>query len=133
NYDADWLKNGFPGFANDIDWRLFNMAESDQQFPQRDSLPPRAAYRIWNMHPSEPVQQGHLPPWRTRCFINRLRGDETHFEEIAMRHTTVWFFPHLEQMLLIYQGSTRINEDDAADVMQLMPALEIEGEPRSTA
>lgn len=33
NYDADWLKNGFPGFANDIDWRLFNMADSDQQFP----------------------------------------------------------------------------------------------------
>ncbi|BEM43854.1 hypothetical protein SME13J_24730 [Serratia marcescens] len=133
NYDADWLKNGFPGFANDIDWRLFNMADDDQQFPQRDSLPPQAAYRIWNMHPSEPMQQGHLPPWRTRCFINRLRGGEAHFEEIAMRHTTVWFFPHREQMLLIYQGSARINEDDAADVMQLMPALEIEGEPRSTA
>ncbi|MGP2690547.1 DUF2169 family type VI secretion system accessory protein, partial [Serratia nevei] len=82
NYDADWLKNGFPGFANDIDWRLFNMADGDQQFPQRDTLPPQAAYRIWNMHPSEPMQQGHLPPWRARCFINRLRGGEAHFGEI---------------------------------------------------
>lgn len=73
------MKNDFPGFANDIDWRLFNMADSDQQFPQRDTLPPQAAYRIWNMHPSEPMQQGHLPPWRARCFINRLRGGEAHF------------------------------------------------------
>ncbi|WP_368925902.1 DUF2169 family type VI secretion system accessory protein [Serratia marcescens] len=133
NYDADWLKHGFPGFANDIDWRLFNMAESDQQFPQRDSLPLQAAYRIWNMHPSEPVQQGRLPPWRARCFINRLRGGEAHFGEVAMRHTTVWFFPHREQMLLNYQGSLPINEDDAADVMQLMPALEIEGKSRTVA
>ena len=55
------------------------------------------------------------------------------FREITMRHTTVWFFPHREQMLLIYQSSLPINEDDAADVMQLMPALEIEGKSRSVA
>lgn len=130
-YDADWLKNDFPGLARDADWRVFNAASPDQWWPEQDSLPPEAEWRIWNMHPEKPLQTGKLPPWRARCFINRQRGDETLFEEIALRATTVWFFPHLEQMMLIWQGHCRINEDDAADVLQLMPALEKNGAGRS--
>ncbi|PHZ26071.1 DUF2169 family type VI secretion system accessory protein [Yersinia bercovieri] len=132
NYDADWLENDFPGFAKDIDWRLFNMAESDQQFPQYNELPPQANYCIWNMHPTQPLQQGKLPPWRARCFVNSLRDGEEKFEEITMRHTTVWFFPHREQMVLIYQGYIRVSEDDATDILELMPALEIINQPRSS-
>ena len=29
-YDADWLKNRFPGFAKDMDWALWNAAPADQ-------------------------------------------------------------------------------------------------------
>lgn len=132
-YDARWLKQDFPGFARDIDWRVFNAASPDQWWQERDALPPQARWRIWNMHPERPLQEGTLPPWQARCFINRQRGDETLFEEIALRATTVWFFPHLQQMILIWQGNTRINEDDAADVLQLMPALEGVGAARSTS
>lgn len=131
NYDARWLQNDFPGFAPDIDWRVFNAASPDQWWEARDSLPPQAAWRIWNMHPQKAVQEGTLPPWQARCFIQRQRGDEILFEEIALRATTVWFFPHLEQMVLIWQGNQRINEDDAADVLHLMPALEKTGATRS--
>lgn len=130
-YDANWLKHEFPGFARDIDWKVFNAASEDQWWPDRDTLPPQAEWRIWNMHPEKPLQEGRLPPWQARCFINRQRGDETLFEEVALRATTVWFFPHLEQMLLIWQGHIRINEDDAADVQQLIPALEKLGSSRS--
>lgn len=130
-YDARWLKQDFPGFARDIDWRVFNAASPDQWWQERDALPPQARWRIWNMHPERPLQEGTLPPWQARCFINRQCGDETLFEEIALRATTVWFFPHLQQMILIWQGNTRINEDDAADVLQLMPALEGVGAARS--
>ncbi|WP_049292980.1 DUF2169 family type VI secretion system accessory protein [Franconibacter helveticus] len=130
-YDASWLQHHFPGFAQDIDWKVFNAASSDQWWPDRDSLPPQAKWRIWNMHPEKPLQEGKLPPWKARCFINRQRVDETRFEEIPLRATTVWFFPHLEQMILIWQGHTRINEDDAADVLQLIPALEKQGAARS--
>lgn len=130
-YDASWLQNEFPGFARDIDWRVFNAASPDQWWDDRDSLPDEAEWRIWNMHPEKALQQGRLPPWQARCFINRQRGDELLFEEIPLRATTVWFFPHLEQMVLMWQGNRRINEDDAADVQQLMPALETTGATRS--
>ncbi|WP_380180335.1 DUF2169 domain-containing protein [Kalamiella sp. sgz302252] len=130
-YDDRWLKQDFPGVARDTDWRVFNAASADQWWQDRDSLPPEAEWRIWNMHPQIPVQQGKLPPWQARCFINRQRGEETLFEEIPLRATTVWFFPHLEKMLLIWHGNRRINEDDAADILQLMPALEKTGGSRS--
>jgi hypothetical protein len=133
NYDAGWLQNDFPGFARDIDWTVFNAASPDQWW-DRDTLPEQASWRIWNMHPQKPVQEGTLPPWHARCFISRLRQEETLFEEITLRATTVWFFPHLEQMVLIWQGHIRINEDDAADVLHLMPALEktVPGVPLTT-
>ncbi|QXG53269.1 DUF2169 domain-containing protein [Pantoea jilinensis] len=130
-YDSNWLQNDFPGFARDIDWKVFNAGSPDQWWTDRDALPEQAAWRIWNMHPQKPMQEGKLPPWQARCFINRQREDETLFEEISLRATTVWFFPHLEQMILLWQGNTRINEDDSADVLQLMPALEKRGSPRS--
>ncbi|MBC8943817.1 DUF2169 family type VI secretion system accessory protein [Xenorhabdus indica] len=128
-YDKEWLENEFPGFAHDIDWRLFNAAPKDQWLDQITALPVQAAWRIENMHPEKPVQEGILPAWRARCFIKRLRLDEEIFEEIGMRQTTVWFFPHLEQMILIWHGHTRINEDDAADVLQMVSALELNDNP----
>lgn len=130
-YDDNWLQNDFPGFARDIDWKVFNAASPDQWWPDRDELPPGATWRIWNMHPENPLQEGRLPHWQARCFINRQRKDETLFEEISLRATTVWFFPHKEQMLLMWQGHIRINEDDAADVKQVLLAMEKTGATRS--
>ncbi|MBD2792654.1 DUF2169 domain-containing protein [Xenorhabdus sp. 42] len=129
-YDKAWLENEFPGFSHDIDWRLFNAAAEDQWWKENTALPEQAAWRIWNMHPEKPVQEGTLPSWKARCFIKRLRLDEEVIEEIAMRNTTVWFFPHLEQMILIWHGSIQINEDDAKDVLQMISALELPHNPR---
>ncbi|MDC9596167.1 DUF2169 family type VI secretion system accessory protein [Xenorhabdus anantnagensis] len=129
-YDKEWLDNEFPGFSNDIDWRLFNAAPEDQWWEENTTLPEQAAWRIWNMHPEKPVQEGILPSWNARCFIKRLRLDEEIFEEVVMRKTTVWFFPHLEQMILIWHGSAQINEDDARDVLQMISAMESHDHPR---
>ncbi|PHM45499.1 pentapeptide repeat-containing protein [Xenorhabdus mauleonii] len=129
-YDKEWLENEFPGFSQDIDWHLFNAAPKDQWWEENTALPKQARWRIWNMHPEKPMQEGILPSWNARCFIKRLRLDEEVFEEVAMRNTTVWFFPHLEQMILIWQGSARINEDDAKDVLQMVSALELHDSPR---
>ncbi|MDX7988500.1 DUF2169 domain-containing protein [Xenorhabdus sp. 12] len=129
-YSKEWLENEFPGFSHDIDWHLFNAAPKDQWWEESTALPEQAKWRIWNMHPEKPMQEGVLPSWNARCFIKRLRLDEEIFEEVVMRNTTVWFFPHLEQMILIWQGSAQINEDDAKDVLQMVSALELHDSPR---
>ncbi|CCW32609.1 DUF2169 domain-containing protein [Xenorhabdus nematophila] len=129
-YDKAWLENEFPGFSHDIDWRLFNAAPEDQWWKDNTALPEQATWRIWNMHPEKPMQEGILPSWKARCFIKRLRLDEEIVEEVIMRNTTVWFFPHLEQMILIWHGSTPVNENDAKDVLQMISALEQPDKPR---
>ncbi|ORM67380.1 DUF2169 family type VI secretion system accessory protein [Pantoea rwandensis] len=132
-FDEQWLQNEYPGFARDTDWRVFNQAETDQWWTTCDALPAGAHWRIENMHPNKPVLQGVLPPWQGRCFISRLQHDGDLFEEISLRATTVHFFPHLEQLLLIWHGSTVIQEDDAADVTTLLAALEHCQHPKTAA
>ncbi|WP_343552756.1 pentapeptide repeat-containing protein [Pantoea sp.] len=133
NYDDNWLKNDYPGFARDTDWRVFNQAPADQWWPQRDAMPAGAMWRIEHMHPEHALLQGKLPKWQVRAFITRQRHHETLFEEIAMRATTVHFLPHCQQMLLIWHGNIAINEDDASDVLSLLAALEVAGQPQTLA
>lgn len=123
-YDAQWVAEGFPGYARDMDWHLFNAAPQDQWWHGADHIPDAAPYAIWNMHPTQACQRGQLPDWRARCFVTRTENDGEVFEEAPMRLSTAWFFPHRERIVLIYHGLLDIAEDDAADVRHLMPALE---------
>lgn len=131
NYDEEWVKKGALGFASDTDPRLFNMAPEDQQWLEHTSLPPSMPYLIENMHPECHLQSGTLPAWKARCFIHHTTLGKTLFSEIEMRHTTVWFVPHLDKMIFVYHGVYPIEEDDAHNVHLLMPALEESIAPRS--
>ena len=134
HYNDKWLKERFPGFADDIDWRMFNAAPEDQQWPGLNCLPADAEYEIWNMHPDKHCLKGHLPDWHARCFVNRKHKGEEVFEEVPpLRLTTVWFVPHLEQAILIWHGNTEIIEDDAADILHIMPAIELPGQDKDIA
>ena len=128
HYDAHWRENLFPGFSEDMDWRLFNAASPEQRWPDHDRIPGGTPYEVWNMHPTLPVQRGRLPDWRARAFIARKgasgQAEPERFEEVALRLTTAWFFPHLAQVALIWHGETAIAEDDAADITHVMPAIE---------
>jgi uncharacterized protein YjbI with pentapeptide repeats len=128
HYDAHWREHLFPGFSEDMDWHFFNAAPAEQRWAGRDGIPGGTPYEVWNMHPNLPVQRGRLPDWRARAFIARKTApgqrEPAHFDEVPMRHTTAWFFPHLGQVALIYHGEIDIAEDDADDVTHVMPAIE---------
>lgn len=130
-FDPSWPEKGFPGFPDTLDPHFFNAASPDQWFTGQSELPPRAPYRIGNMHPQRAVLEGELPGWRGRCFIRR--HDEDALEEIALRHTTAWFFPDRERVLLIFQGAAPISTDDASDLEVIMPALDTLEFPRDLA
>ncbi len=127
-HDERWLKERFPGFAEDMDWSIFNIASEDQQ--QREPFRGDEQFVIEGMHPEKHRLKGSLPGMATRCFINQRTSDRESFREIGMRLTTVWLFPHAERYLLIFHGTHEVAEDDAADVSQLMVGAEALGEPK---
>ncbi|HJL14392.1 MAG TPA: DUF2169 domain-containing protein [Sandaracinaceae bacterium LLY-WYZ-13_1] len=131
-YDKKWLETRFPGFAEDLDWRIWNLAAPDQQreAPFRGD----EHFRLHNLHPEHPLLEGRLPGVQTRCFVNRRvqEDDEVlRFIEVEMRLTTVWLLPGILRGLLVFQGATPIREDDAADVEHILVAGEWIGQPRA--
>ncbi len=127
-YTPDWLDNAFPGLPDTLDPYFFNAASEDQWLREQEAFEPGAPYEIWNMHPEQTCLRGHLPPWVARCFVRRQ--DSETLEAVGMRHTTIWFFPEQECVLLVFHGSVETSEDDASDLNVIMPALEVAGQAR---
>jgi uncharacterized protein YjbI with pentapeptide repeats len=129
-YDADYLQQHAPGFAPDTDWRFFNLAPSDQWMGAALAGDERFAFD--NMHPSRPLVEGRLPGMRARVFVGyRVEGSEPKVREVPLRLTTVWFFPHAERCIAIFQGLAEVGTDDGSDVLSLMGAVERNGEART--
>jgi hypothetical protein len=122
-YDQAWLEYDYPGFAPDMDPRFFQSAPQDQWATGPDVRLAGAAYEIWNMHPERQVLRGRLPDWRARCFVSS-EADGTRLNEIPLALSTAWFFPHRDCVVLIWHGRTPVREDDAADILFILPALE---------
>ena len=124
-YDETWLKEHCPGVPPDAKWTHFNVAPRDQWMPS--ALIGDEPFELHHMHPERPIVAGALPGLRVRVFANRQIGldpDALKMREVSMRLTTVWFYPHAERMVLVFQGLTQTEEDDAFDVKHLMGAIE---------
>lgn len=132
-YDEAWYKAHAPAFAPDLDWRYFNLAPPDQWLPQ--PLRGDEPFRFDHMHPTRPCIEGRLPGFKARCFVQyrALGARAAALREVPLRLTTVWFFPHAERGVLIFQGLAETGQDDAADVAGLMGAIERLSQPRSDA
>ncbi|RYF84033.1 MAG: DUF2169 domain-containing protein [Comamonadaceae bacterium] len=132
-YDDQWLKLHSPGFPPDLDWRHFNMAASDQWL--KAPLRGDEAWTLEHLHPTQPRIEGALPGLRVRVFGNyELPGEGGHkLRELPMRLTTVWFFPHAERLVLVFQGMAEVTEDDGSDIVHLMGAVERLGQVRDDA
>ncbi|WP_437758784.1 DUF2169 family type VI secretion system accessory protein [Sorangium sp. So ce1389] len=130
-YDQRWFKERFPGFAEDTDLGMFNAAPDDQQIQGffRGDEP----MVLENMHPEKPVIEGALPGLAARAFINRKSGGGETFSEVAMHLDTVHLFPHAERGVLLFRGIALVDEDDAADVLQIVIGAETLGDPRPEA
>jgi uncharacterized protein YjbI with pentapeptide repeats len=115
-HDEVWLKQDFPGFPRDIDWRFFNIAPADQQFAA--PLAGNEPYAFENLHPERRLITGQLPGIAPRLFATREGGND--FEEIPLNLTTVWFFPETLRMVLVHHGRVAVAEEDASDIAHLV-------------
>ena len=127
-YDKKWMKERFPGFAGDMDWTIFNMAPDDQQM--EGAFKGDESFTLEFMHPEKARLAGQLPGAVARCFVNQKTAEGEVFKEVSTKLDTAWFFPHAERGVLVYHGYTRVAEDDASDVLQIVAAVEEMGAPR---
>lgn len=124
-----WLKEDFPGFARDIDWRFFNTAPADQQF--EGALTGTESYAFENLHPEQKLITGRLPGIAPRAFVTR-KG-VSGFEEVRLNLTTVWFFPDKLRMVLVHHGAVQAFEEDASDIEHLLAGADPADQKRPAA
>ncbi len=128
-YDKRWMETRFPGFAEDMDWRIWNMAPADQQ--QEGFFTGSEQLFFENMHPEKPQLTATLPNIRARSFVTRHDDDAKALHEVELRLTTLWLFPDVERGVVIFQGAIPVQEDDAADIDVVMIAAERPNAPRT--
>lgn len=143
-YDQHWLENLFPGFAQDVDWEIHNLAAPDQR--RQGFWQGGERFRFDNLHPTK-VIEGEVPSFRARIFVSRsheqgelrppgpelaqmVRRVPKEIEEIPLALQTLWFFPDLELGVLIWSGSTLVAEELGEDILHLLVAAEHGGRPR---
>lgn len=131
-YDEHWRKNLFPGFAEDLDWEIFNVAPEDQRSDEQ-AWTAGERYEFQNLHPQRPFIEGALPKFTARVFVTLAATGPTALHEVPVALQTLWFFPDAERAVLVFTGSVRVREDDASDVLSLLAAAELVGEPRDQA
>lgn len=128
-HDDIWLKTRFPGFADDIDWRHFNIASPDQWLNR--PIAPDERYEFSNLHPARVNISGRLPGIVCRAFLNRRVGEALALEELPLTPRTAVFFPDRERLLLISQGMTWIADEQAADIAHLLIGADAVSNQRS--
>lgn len=135
-FSQDWMQNDMNAFFPDMDPRLFNAAEPDQRWSDRDSLPLGSSFHIWNMHPEQHCWSGTLPDWKARCFvlqqmINARDPEQETFVEVDLRPTTVWFLPNIRHAILMYHGALPVAQSYAEDALAILPAMELPDQPKA--
>ncbi len=128
-YGSKWLKTRYPDLPDDFDPLFFNLAPEDQWMP--GYFRGDEAFSVENMHPDKPKVEGALPGLLPRAFVG-MRSDPKRVE-VPMHCDTVWIFPHVERVALIYRGIFPVATDDEMEVNELLLGLERMGEakPRS--
>jgi uncharacterized protein YjbI with pentapeptide repeats len=121
-YDQRYIETRMPGFPDDFNYDYFNDAATDQWI--EGYFNGDEHYEIRNMHPEHAVIKGKIPGVYGRAFVNHQVNGEIIFKEIPTQLDTVWLFPSSALGILIHRGTLEVNEDDAADIKQILVANE---------
>ncbi|MBF0470252.1 MAG: DUF2169 domain-containing protein [Gammaproteobacteria bacterium] len=121
-YDEEYLKNSLPDYADDVDWRYFNVAPDDQWF--NHPLIGDEPFSITGMNADHPRLQGNLPAIRGRAFVTQQCAEEEVVKEIPLTLDTLWFFPNDDLCLMFYRGTMEVADPEGQDITHLLCAHE---------
>lgn len=133
-YDQNWIKNNFPGLANDADMRLHNLAAEDQR--KAGFWKGAEPYRLRGVHPQIPEITGYLPDFRVKALLQLQDPNEQQSQDDAqlayrsldLKADTVWFFPEDDLGVMVYRAVTPVIDPDALDIKTLLLAYESSAE-----
>ncbi|AUX32883.1 MULTISPECIES: DUF2169 domain-containing protein [Sorangium] len=124
-YGQRWLKARYPELPDDFDPRFFSMAPEDQWLP--GYFRGDEAFVVEHMHPDQPRLEGSLPGLAARAFV-RTRSDDR-LADVPMHCDTVWLFPHVERVALVWRGVFPVATDDELEVTEVLVGLDRIGRP----
>lgn len=129
-YDADWLRQHFPGLPPDANWALYNQAPPDQQVdaPLNGDEP----YDLLNLRVDAPKLSHRLPGVTARVFVRRRERPDA-LEDLKVALRTVVFLPEADRVVLVWQALCRTARDDASDLDLLVAGFEHLGRPKAPA
>lgn len=121
-FDKKWLKERWPGYPEDFDYRHFNAAPADQQpeAPMRGD----EELEFLHMHPAQPRYRSRLPGTRARCFIEERRGDTFRFREVPLVLDTLWADVDEEKLVLVWRGRAAVDHVRMPALQNLYALLE---------
>ncbi len=122
SFGEDYIESAWPNFPEDMKWSLFNRAPSDQQIQGFWSGPIRG--KIWNMHPEKRELSFTISPPSPRVVVVFQNREE----EFSPHMDTLWLFPSLEVVALIYRLIIPATDDEASEIQDVRVILEKERE-----
>lgn len=130
SYKGTWLKERWPWFPKDFDWRHFNAAPEDMQV--KGYLNGDEELFIENMHPTHSQYRSKLPGLRVRLFVNEFHNnslDDSRFKEVAMNLDTLWVDMDAEKLVLLWRGITNVLSEDYEEIQHIYIVSESLEEP----
>lgn len=136
--DEQWKKQRAPFLPLDTDPRWFDEVAQDQC--SQGYWAGNEAWSVAGMHPQQAEVSGRLPGYRPRLFVQRralaeapaLPKDQptiAPIEEAKLELDTVWLFPDVERVLLLYRSTLRVTDIDGEDLAALGVGVERAEEP----
>lgn len=112
-YDARWLRERYPGYAEDLDYRLFLAATEDQRiegfFRGDEEL------ELRHLHPAHASVKACLPGHRAQAFL--CRGGE--LTDVGLRLDTIVIDADAGRAHLVWRGVQPVADASLADVDEL--------------
>lgn len=133
-YKGKYMKERWPWFAQDFDWRYFNSAPEDMQV--EGYLKGNETLFFENLNPTHLQYRSQLPGVKVKCFLNKAEPEQAgaeRFQEVPMRLDTLWVDMEAEQVVLVWRGVATVLTDEYSEIEHLFITQEGVDQPAQTA
>lgn len=120
-FTGKYLKERWPWFPADFDWRYCNAAPADMQ--TSEYLVGDEKLGFTHLHAEQAQYTASLPGLRVRAFVTRRIGSgpsALEFKEVKMRLDTLWVDMEAETLVLVWRGWCEVLSEAFEDVEHLL-------------